>query len=402
MKWILVLILSGCAAVSGPADSGPTFPRPRAPQGPPLHAMAATARRALAATRPTTQVTMGLSDAEIMALPDSYPELQARINAARAGATVSLSPGRIYKLSRGLTINKRLTFDGRGAWLALAHGGVYPYNFGIIVKPDLGKPQTWSEDLKAGQTAFKRALPKSRCWVRLGTDPYDPNESHYSFLADNGEIPPLPYDINGRGHSYYRAASDADGAVVKNVNFVTVFGVTDYDAAVGWAKGVSFFNLGGTVSMAWGAVHSENILFDGFNGRIEKTHPAGGRLLACWMTRGIWARNARAEKPYGPALFAESWADTIVAENWDLTDVTHRGNGVFAPAFLATGGAKNIIIRNVKLRNQDEDLYLFDTGGNAESWGRGRPFFKDISSNTPLSGWQATEWGKGLTVSEIP
>jgi Pectate lyase superfamily protein len=326
----------------------------------------------------TTQVSVASFGAVGDGVTDDSAAIQAAIDSAPVGSTLTFTAGKTYLLNTGLVVNKAININGNGATLLL-DTSAWPQNVALAVGSQLDSQSfTWTQSIAAGTQTFNVAVPTSdiavgdKVFVSLGRDPYDDSQPNFGVIAtvtqNTGSTitidEPVPYSINqgDQPNSITKIDSLVQNITIQNLNFNYVPGtVTDADVWLSTAQNVTVENLSGKFTIAVQLTDSKNITVQNIQGTETNTHLQAGRAFSAWQSENVSVSNVDVSTAFDKAVFfLESWDRNISISNVQITD-TALGP-LHADLFHITGGTYGVTLNGISITDQ-APIDFVDSGG---------------------------------------
>jgi hypothetical protein len=309
---------------------------------------------------------------------DDSAAIQAAIDSAPVGSTLTFTAGKTYLLDAGLTVNKAININGNGATL-LMNTSAWPQNIALDVGSQLDSQSfTWSQNITAGTQTFDVAIPTSeiavgdKVFVCLGTDPYDSSQPNFAVVAtvtqNTGSSitidTPVPYAINqgDQPDSITKIDSLVQNVTIQNLNFNSVSGtITDADLWLSTAQNVTVKNITGNFTIAVQATYSKNITVEGIQGTETNTFAQSGRAFSAWQCQNVSISNVNVSTAFDRAVFfLESWCQDISISNVDINDTAAAP--LTGDLFHITGGSYGVTLNGITV-NDVAPIDFVDGGG---------------------------------------
>ena len=325
---------------------------------------------------------------------DDSAAIQAAINSAPLGSTLTFTAGKTYLLKTGLVVNKAINIDGNGATLLL-DSSAWPQNIALSVGSQLDSQSfTWTQNIAAGTQTFNVAVPTSdiavgdKVFVSLGRDPYDDTQPNFGVIAtvtqNTGSTitidEPVPYAINqgDQPDSITKIDSLVQNTTVQNLNFNTVSGtITDADVWLSAVQNVTVKNITGAFTIAVQVTDSKNITVQGIQGTETNTFAQAGRAFGAWQSENVSVSDVNVSTAFDKAVFfLESWDRNISISNVQITDTA--SGPLHADLFHITGGSYGVSLNGISVTDQ-APIDFVDSGGIAANY-----TMSNITINGPI------------------
>jgi hypothetical protein len=325
---------------------------------------------------------------------DDSAAIQAAIDSAPVGSTVTFTAGKTYLLDAGLIVNKSINIDGNGATI-LMDTSEWPQNVALSVDSQFDSQSfTWSQSIAAGTQTFDVAVPTSdiavgdTVFVSLGTDPYDSGQPNYGVLAtvtqNTGSTitidTPVPYAISpgDQPNTITKIDTLVQNITVQNLNFESVSGtITDADLWLGAVQNVTVNNISGAFTIGVQVTDSKDITVENIQGTETNTFAQAGRVFGGWQDENVSISNVNVSTAYDKALFfLESWCQNISISNVDINDTAAAP--LSGDLFHITGGSYGVTLNGITV-NDVAPIDFVDSGGEP-----GYYTMSNISINGPI------------------
>lgn len=359
----------------------------------------------------TSQVSVASFGAVGDGVTDDSAAIQAAINSAAPGSTLTFVAGKTYLLKTGLVVNKSININGNGATLLL-DTSAWPQNIALSVGSQYDSQSfTWTQNIAAGTQTFDVAVPTSdiavgdQVFVSLGRDPYDDTDPNYGVIAtvtqNTGSTitidTPVPYAINqgDQPNSITKIDTLVQNITVQNLNFNSVSGtVTDADLWLSGVENVAVNNITGAFTIAVQVTDSKNITVQNIQGTETNTFAQSGRAFGAWQSENVTVSNVDVSTAFDKAVFfLEGWCRNISISNVQINDTAAAP--LSGDIFHITGGSYGVSLNGITVNDQ-APIDFVDNGGAQSEY-----TMSNITINGPIRYFNAANLTGSLTWNGI-